>query len=237
MDSFDSIFQRAAERKGGAAALEELLPKAAAAENLQSLPDDRVLSEMTKCIFRSGFVWKIVEHKWPHFEAAFNGFDATGCAMLSDEELEALAVDERIIRNARKIQSVRKNAVYILEVREDHGSFGGYLASWPASDIFGLWADLKRRGGPSRRPYGGFLSEVCRQGHADVLQGCRQGSGADGSGGQGTDEQAGSRGDPGRVQPMARGKWPRPLPDFPCTGLLDTPESLSSAELDNRVAF
>ena len=82
----------------------------------------------------------------PHFEAAFHGFDATGCAMLSDEELEALAVDERIIRNARKIQSVRKNAAYILEVREHHGSFGAYLASWPASDIFGLWADLKRRG-------------------------------------------------------------------------------------------
>ena len=146
MDSFDSIFQRAAERKGGVAALEELLPAATPGEQLESLPDDRFLSEMTKCIFRSGFVWKIVENKWPHFEAAFHGFDVMRCAMLSDEELEALAADERIIRNARKIQSVRKNAAFILEVRTQHGGFGSYLASWPVADIFGLWADLKRRG-------------------------------------------------------------------------------------------
>ena len=157
MDSFDSIFQRAAERKGGAAALEQLLPKAEAEEKLQSLPDDRALAEMTKCIFRSGFVWKIVENKWPHFEVAFHGFDVTRCAMLSDEELEALAVDERIIRNARKIRSVRRNAAYILEVREEHGSFGAYLASWPATDIFGLWADLKRRGDRLGGHTGGFF--------------------------------------------------------------------------------
>lgn len=146
MDSFASIFQRAAERKGGTAALEELLPQAETEEHLRRLPDDRALAEMTKCIFRSGFVWKIVENKWPHFEAAFHGFDVTRCAMLSDEELERLAVDERIIRNARKIQSVRKNAGFVLQVREEHGSFGAYLAAWPDDDIFGLWADIKRRG-------------------------------------------------------------------------------------------
>ncbi len=146
MESFASIFQCAAERKGGDAALEELLPVAASAEELRRLPDDRVLSEMTKCIFRSGFVWKIVENKWPNFEAAFHGFDVRRCAMLSDEELEALAQDEGIIRNAKKIRSVPRNAAFILEVRAEHGNFGSYLAGWPAADIFGLWADLKRRG-------------------------------------------------------------------------------------------
>ncbi len=146
MDSFDSIFQRAAERKGGRAALEELLPPALSDGQLRRLPDDRALSEMTKCIFRSGFVWKIVEAKWPNFETAFHGFDVTRCAMLSDEELEALSMDERIIRNARKIQAVRSNAAFVLEIREKHGSFGNYLADWPLDDVFGLWADLKRRG-------------------------------------------------------------------------------------------
>ena len=146
MESFDSIFQRAAERKGGPAALEQLLPQASSDAQLRRLADDRALSEMTQCIFRSGFVWKIVEAKWPNFEAAFHGFDVTRCAMLSDEELEALSVDERIIRNARKIQAVRQNAAFVLEVREQHGSFGNYLADWPVDDIFGLWSDLKRRG-------------------------------------------------------------------------------------------
>ena len=55
---------------------------------------------MTKCIFRSGFVWKIVENKWPHFEAAFHGFDVTRCAMLSDEELEAPPPAEPVLQSS-----------------------------------------------------------------------------------------------------------------------------------------
>ncbi len=146
MDSFDSIFQRAAERKGGVDELEALLPKSESELSLKELQDDRVLAEMTKCIFRSGFVWKVVENKWPGFEAAFYGFDVSRCAMLSDEELEALTQDTSIIRNAKKIQSVSKNAAFILDVRADHGSFGAYLADWPTRDIVGLWDDLKQRG-------------------------------------------------------------------------------------------
>ena len=61
MDSFDSILQRAQKRKGGVAALESLLPVAVASRELKATTDDRYLAEMTKCIFRSGFVWQVVE--------------------------------------------------------------------------------------------------------------------------------------------------------------------------------
>ena len=73
-------------------------------------------------------------------------FDVNGCAMLSDEDLERLTADERIVRNQKKIQSVRGNAAFILDVRAAHGGFGAYLAQWPADDIVGLWDDLKVRG-------------------------------------------------------------------------------------------
>ena len=146
MDSFDSIFQRAAKRKGGAAALEEILPKAATNRTLKGRSDSLYLAEMTRCVFRSGFVWRIIEAKWPGFEEAFDGFDVSGCAMLSDEDLEQLATDERIVRNAKKIQSVRGNAQFVREVREAHGSFGAYLAAWPREDFVGLWDQLKARG-------------------------------------------------------------------------------------------
>lgn len=146
MDSFDSILQRASERKGGRAAVEALLPRAADADTLKRLPDDRYLAEMTRCVFRSGFVWQIIEHKWPGFEEAFHHFDVTECAMLGEESLEALAADERIVRHAAKIRSVPGNAAFILDVRREHGSFGAYLASWPQDDFVGLWQDLKRRG-------------------------------------------------------------------------------------------
>ena len=146
MDSFASIFERAAERKGGAQALEELLPQAKTPAELKKLKDPEVLAEMTACVFRSGFVWKIIEAKWPGFEAAFHQFDVSTCAMLSDEDLEQLQQNTEIVRNGKKIASVRKNAQYVLDVREAHGSFGKFLAAWPEDDFVGLWADLKKNG-------------------------------------------------------------------------------------------
>ena len=59
MDTFDSIFQRAAKRKGGVAELEALLPKSSSKRKLMAVTDDRYLAEMSRCVFRSGFVWKI----------------------------------------------------------------------------------------------------------------------------------------------------------------------------------
>jgi 3-methyladenine DNA glycosylase Tag len=146
LQAFSSIYEKAAARKGGAAELEALLPKPKSAAQLKKVGDDRYLSEMTKCVFRSGFVWQIIEHKWPGFETAFDKFDTTTCAMLSDEDLERLGEDERIVRNAKKIASVRANAQFIRDVKREHGGFGKYLADWPINDIVGLWDELKRRG-------------------------------------------------------------------------------------------
>ncbi len=117
MQSFSVIYEKAAARKGGAEALEALLPKPKSAAQLKRVTDDRYLAEMTKCVFRSGFVWQIIEHKWPGFEAAFDRFDTAACAMLSDEDLERLGADERIVRHGKKIASVRGNAQFVREMK------------------------------------------------------------------------------------------------------------------------
>ena len=174
METFASIFERAAERKGGAAELEALLPKAKTTRALQRVSDGAILEEMTKCIFRSGFVWQIIEKKWPGFQQAFHEFDVRRCAMLSDEELEALGADERIVRNGVKIRAVPKNARYILDVRESHGSFGRYLAGWPDDDFVGLWDALKQRGdrlgGQTGRFFLRFIGKDTPVLSADVVQ-------------------------------------------------------------------
>jgi 3-methyladenine DNA glycosylase Tag len=146
MDKFEKIFARAAKRKGGEAALEELLPKPKSPAQLKRAKDDRYLAEMTRCVFRSGFVWQVIEHKWRGFEDAFDAFDPHACAMLSDEDLEKLSVDERIVRNPKKINSVRANAQFVREIADEHGSFGQWLGAWPGDDVVGLWDQLKRRG-------------------------------------------------------------------------------------------
>lgn len=143
---FDTVYERAALRKGGAKALEALLSRPKSSRALARLRDDRVLAEMTACVFRSGFVWRVIENKWPNFESAFSQFDVTTCAMLSDDDVAELAGDASIVRHAKKIESVRRNARFLLEVREEHDSFGKLLAGWPTHDFVGLWQLLKKRG-------------------------------------------------------------------------------------------
>ena len=146
METFAAIYQRAAARKGGEQTLETLLTPVKGQSDLSKIHDADVLAEMTKCVFRSGFVWKVIEAKWPGFEAAFSDFDVIHCAMLADEDLEALQGNTDIVRHGKKIASVRANAQYILDVRADHGSFQNFLTEWPNDDFVGLWEHLKKNG-------------------------------------------------------------------------------------------
>ena len=146
MTSFQDIYDSAAERKGGEAALDDLLPDLTPREEVAAMPDDRFLAQMTKNIFRAGFVWKVIENKWPGFEEAFGGFDPNDMAMLFEDRIDRLTQDTRIVRNRSKIETVPHNARFILEVAEEHGSFGKFMAGWPESDQVGLMDLLKKRG-------------------------------------------------------------------------------------------
>jgi 3-methyladenine DNA glycosylase Tag len=152
---FATIRRRAVARKGGEAALKKLMPKVKSAAQLRRIPDDRWLAEMTRRVFCAGFVWKIIEHKWPNFEQAFRGFNPLAVAHMSDEQLERTAADPGIVRNFAKVMSVRDNAVFVLDVAEAHGSFGRFIADWPEDNIVGLLALLKKRG----NRLGGFTGQ------------------------------------------------------------------------------
>ncbi|MGB1581253.1 MAG: DNA-3-methyladenine glycosylase I [Nevskiales bacterium] len=143
---FESIHERAAANHGGEAKLQAKLPKPRSATQLQKLGDDRYLAEITRRVFCAGFVWKIIEHKWANFEHSFVGFDPGIIAAWPDEHLESLMKDEGIVRNYIRIRSVRENAWFVLDIADEYGSFGDYIASWPEHNIVGLWADLKKRG-------------------------------------------------------------------------------------------
>lgn len=146
MPSFKTIRARAAQRKGGEAALSRLLPDVADAKALMRLKDDRALAEMTKRIFSAGFVWSVIETKWPAFEEAFLEFEPKRLRFQPDDYWERLASDKRIVRNAQKIMSVRENARFVEEIAMEHGSFGKFLARWPRADQVGLLELLARRG-------------------------------------------------------------------------------------------
>jgi 3-methyladenine DNA glycosylase Tag len=147
MQAFETIYERAAERKGGVAALEAMIaehPGKPRAE-LAAIPDDRWLAEMTRGVFRAGFNWRVIENKWPGFEAAFHGFDPPLNAAMSEEEFDAHLKDTRIIRNAQKVASVRVNAQFLVDLAREHGSAARFFADWPDSDFVGLLELMKKR--------------------------------------------------------------------------------------------
>ncbi|GGY62682.1 DNA-3-methyladenine glycosylase I [Marinobacter zhanjiangensis] len=144
--SFAAIHERAAIRKGGPAGLKALLPQVATPDQLIGQGDDRYLAELTRCVFRAGFVWRVIDNKWPGFEAAFDGFVPLYWQQVPPEVLEDLAGDERIVRNLQKIRTVPENARMIVEAARKYGSFGIMLAQWPSDDQAGLLLWLKRHG-------------------------------------------------------------------------------------------
>jgi len=144
--SFQTLYDLAAINKGSPAMLEQVLPSTATPKELSKITDDRYLSMMTRCIFRAGFVWRIIDYKWPGFENAFANFNPLAVAHFSDERLEQLAQDTTIVRHFTKIVAVRNNAVYVLDQQRRHGSFAAFIADWPTEDIVGLWLELKKQG-------------------------------------------------------------------------------------------
>lgn len=71
--------------------------------------------------FQAGLSWLIVLRKRPAFRRAFLDFDPDAVAGLTDDELEALAVDPAIIRNRAKIDATRSNARAVVALRDDGG--------------------------------------------------------------------------------------------------------------------
>ena len=111
MRHFNEIHAIAADRKGGPDALNALLEPPLSPAELAAIPEDRWLSMITRCIFQAGFNWNVIDTKWDGFEVAFDGFDVGRCAFMDDDKFDALMTDTRIVRNPRKIVTVRENAV------------------------------------------------------------------------------------------------------------------------------
>ena len=156
IEKFAAIYTRAAERKGGDAGLEALLPSGLSDQELTQYSDAQLLSEISKKVFQSGFVWRIVEAKWPEYEKAFFGFEPFKVLMLSPEQLQERASDPKLIRHLKKTMAIYDNAHMVNDIAREHGSLAKFIADWPSEDITGLWALLKRKGvrlGGNTGPY------------------------------------------------------------------------------------
>ncbi len=143
---FEEVYYRAVEHKGGVNELSLLLADTIIPEPVADLDESRFLAEMTRCVFQAGFVWRVINQKWPGFEEVFHGFDVNEILALLPEDWDEIRQDARIVRNGLKISSVRANAQFIEDIALETGSFAQFIADWPTTDLIGLLDLLKKRG-------------------------------------------------------------------------------------------
>jgi 3-methyladenine DNA glycosylase Tag len=100
---------------------------------------------MSLRIFRAGLKHELVDAKWPAFEEVFQRFEPRRVRAMSDEAMERLMGDARLIRHWGKLKAVRENAAAMVRLGDEHGAMGRYLADWPDGKVIALWDDLARR--------------------------------------------------------------------------------------------
>ncbi len=101
------------------------------------------LDVMSKSVFQSGLSWKVVESKWPSTQEALQHFEPKVVATLTDDDLDELTQDTRVIRSRRKLNAVVYNARRMLELEQEHGSFQNYLRSH--GDFENTLKDVKKQ--------------------------------------------------------------------------------------------
>jgi len=90
--------------------------------------DDYKLFEMLVLEgMQAGLSWITVLKKRESYRKAFDGFDPKKIALYNEAKVEELMLNEGIIRNRLKINSVIINAKLFLEIMETHGSFSNML--------------------------------------------------------------------------------------------------------------
>jgi len=76
---------------------------------------------------QAGLSWETILKRRAGYAQAFHNFDPVKIANMSDQELEELRQDDRIIRNKLKIYAARQNAQIFLKIQKEFGSFNNYL--------------------------------------------------------------------------------------------------------------
>jgi len=144
MIAFEPIHARALER-WGETALRERLPEVKDAAALAAVPDDRYLSLLCLRVFRAGLKHSLVDQKWPAFEELFHGFAPGPVAAMTEEDLEPLMAEPRLIRHWGKLKSVPVNAAALSAISAESHGFGQWLSSFSTERILDLWDALAKR--------------------------------------------------------------------------------------------
>lgn len=90
--------------------------------------DDQVLFEFLVLEgAQAGLSWETILKKRTDYRKLFHNFSIKKVAALSDTDLEKILKNPGIVRNRLKVYSARKNALAVLHIQKEFGSFSSYL--------------------------------------------------------------------------------------------------------------
>lgn len=89
--------------------------------------DNELFGRLILEINQAGLSWETILKKEKAFRLAYDDFNIDKVSVYGEKEVDRLLSDSGIIRNRLKVNAAIYNAQKILELREDYGSFGGWL--------------------------------------------------------------------------------------------------------------
>jgi DNA-3-methyladenine glycosylase I len=89
--------------------------------------DDELFELLTLEIFQAGLSWTTILNKRKNFNEAFQYFNISKIAAYQDADRQRLLNDAGIIRNRLKIDATIHNAMVVLQLKREFGSFSNWL--------------------------------------------------------------------------------------------------------------
>lgn len=89
--------------------------------------DDELFERLVLEINQAGLSWATILRKREAFRKAYDGFDVDAVAAYGEAERARLLGDAGIVRNRLKVNAAVENARRIAGLREEFGSFKGWL--------------------------------------------------------------------------------------------------------------
>ncbi len=89
--------------------------------------DNELFCRLVLEINQAGLSWTTILKKQENFRKAFHNFDVRKIARYGDRDRERLLLDAGIIRNRLKIDAAIQNAIVVVEIQKNYGSFKHWL--------------------------------------------------------------------------------------------------------------
>lgn len=120
--------------------------------------DDYLFEMLILESFQAGLSWECVLNKRDDFKASYDNFNVEKVATYSEEKVQELLQNKKIIRNQLKIRASINNAKIFIEIKKEYGTFYHYLETFTKGKIINevgkttnelsdrISKDLKKRG-------------------------------------------------------------------------------------------